>query len=98
MEDNVQLKRGEEIFVLRMKDGSKKKVAGKRLSPDFHYHKENGLYWMTKTSSGVLITSARTIKALKELTAEPEFFDKELTPERIIQAVNRWGNKYKWKV
>ena len=94
-EDPV-LKKGEFIAELRMKDGSTKRVVAKKLNDDFHYHKEDGLYWMTKTSSGVLITSSKTIKALKELIQEPEFFDDTLTRERIAQALNRWANSKGW--
>ena len=96
-EDPV-LKRGEFMAELRMKDGSTKRVVAKKLNEDFHYHKEQGIYWMTKTSSGVLITSSKTVKALKELMQEPEFFDIPLTRERIAQAVNRYMNAKGWKV
>ena len=95
-EDPV-LKGKEFIAELRMKDGSTKRVVAKPLTDELHYHKEDGLYWLTKTSSGVLITSAKTIKALKELIQEPEFFDEPMTREGIIAAVNRWGNRRGWK-
>lgn len=108
MGDTVQLdifgnedpvpKKGEAVFSHAMKDGTTKRVVGKPLNEHFHYHKEDGRYWLTKSSSGVMITSARTVKLLKELMQEPEFFDEVLTRERIAQAVNRWGNSKGWKV
>lgn len=91
------LKKGEAIFTHAMKDGTTRRVAGKPLNEHFHYHKEGDRYWLTKSSSGVMITSSKTIKALKELVQEPEFFDDVLTREGIARAVNRWGNRRGWK-
>ena len=96
-EDPV-LKAGEFMAENRMKDGTMKRVVAKKLGDRFHYHKQEGRYWLTKSDSGVLITSARTIKLLKELLQEPEFFDEVLTRERAAAAVNRWANKYRYKV
>ena len=95
--EDPMLKKGEQIYQHSMKDGTIKRVAGKPMGEHFHYHKEAGRYWLTKNSSGVLITSSKTIKALKELVQEPEFFDETLTRERIAQAVNRWGNSKEWR-
>lgn len=92
------LKKGEFMATHRMKDGSTKRVVAKQMVDGFHYHKEDGRYWLTKTSSGVLITSATKLKSLKELVQEPEFFDETITRERIAEAVNRWGNRNFWKV
>lgn len=96
-EDPV-LKGKEFMAELSMKDGSTKRVVAKPLTDELHYYKEDGLYWLTKTSSGVLITSSKTIKALKELIQEPEFFDEPMTREGIATAVNRWANSRGWRV
>ena len=50
-------------------------------------------YWLTHTPSGKFLTSAQTVKSLKELVNEPEFFDEKLTMKRLLQAYGRWINR-----
>ena len=86
------------IFKLRMNDGTIKEVEGTKLSNDFHYHKQDNLFWLTHTRSGRLVTSAKKLKSLKELINEPEFFDEKLDVKRLHDAYVRWGNRNWWNV
>lgn len=90
------LKGKEFMAELSMRDGSTKRVVAKKLTDQLFYHKEDGLFWLSKAPSGVLITSSRTLKAIKELIQEPEFFDEPMTREGIAAAVSRWGNRRGW--
>lgn len=94
-EDPV-LKKNEIMVELHMRDGSRKRVLSKKLTDHLSYRKENDRFWLTKTSSGVLITSSKTLKLLRELIQEPEFFDEPMSRERIADAVIRWGQKHRW--
>lgn len=85
------------IFKLKMKDGSVKEVEGTKLTDQFHYHKDEGLYWLTHTPSGMLVTSAKRVKSLKELINEPEFFD-DLTVKSMFEAYKRWTQRNQWKM
>lgn len=83
---------------MRMRDGSVKHCAEfKDLDANWWYRKEDGLYWITHTGSGRLLTSTRTLKAAKALLAEPEFFDERLTLKRMFQAYKRYANRAGWR-
>ena len=81
-----------------MKDGSVQVVEGTRLTDQFHYHSQDGLYWLTHTPSGRFLTSAKKVKSLRELINEPEFFEDRITIESLFKAYVRWGNRMGWKV
>lgn len=84
-------------FKLNMKDGSTKEVTGTPIGVDFFYHKEDGRYWLTHIKSGKLVTSARTVKLLRELANEPEFFG-DLTVRGLYKAYIRWADRNNWKI
>jgi hypothetical protein len=86
-----------EHFCHTGKYGNKYWVHGKKLTQDFHYHKEDNLYWCTHTPTGLLLTSSKTIKSIKALLAEPEFFDEHLTIPRMFQAYRRYANQKGWQ-
>jgi hypothetical protein len=83
-------------FPHKMKDGSIKYVDGKALNQAWHYHKQDGKYWLTHTPSGKLMTNAKTLKALKELLQEPEFFSSQITIMGLWEALHRFGNRKFW--
>lgn len=86
------------VYKLRMKDGSVSEVEGTRLTDEFHYHKSDGLFWLTHTKSGMFVTSSKKLKSLKELINEPEFFDDRITIEALYKAYIRWADRNRWKV
>ena len=84
-------------FKHRMKDGTVELVEGTRLTDLFHYHQQDGLYWLTHTPSGMFVTSAKKVKSLRELIQEPEFFD-DITVMGVHRAYVRWAQRNSWKV
>lgn len=80
-----------------MRDGSVELVEGTRLNDLFHYHSQDGLYWLTHTPSGRFITSSKKVKSIRELINEPEFFE-EITVTNLYRAYQRWINRNSYKV
>ena len=87
-----------EEFTITLKNGESATVRGVRLREGvWFYHKgEDGRYYLDHEPTGRFLTSAKTVKALKELINEPEFFGNEFIA--LFDAVNRWNNRYHYKV
>ena len=86
-------------FPVRMYDGSiGYHDNGKALNKDWWYRKEDAVFFCTHTKSGRLLTSAKTLKSLKALLAEPEFFDETPSVARLQQAYLRWARRSNWNV
>ena len=57
-------------------------------------------YVLTYIPNGCLVESSRTMKFLKMLIQEPEFFDFDGSPaqaNKLIQAITRYRNIHGWK-
>lgn len=59
-----------------------------------------GYYVLTYIPNGCLVESARTMKFLKLLVQEPEFFDFDGSPNKaykLANAIARYRNQHGWK-
>lgn len=85
-----------ESKLITNKDGTKTTVKGTTLREGrWFYYKRDNRYWLTHEPTGLFLASAPTVKALRELINEPEFFQEDIT--KLVDAVNRWNNKIGWK-
>ena len=60
----------------------------------------NSYYVLTYIPNGCLVESSRTLKFLKMLIQEPEFFDFDGSPKtaaKLLEAINRYRAKHGWK-
>ena len=98
-DNQPKLSRGQKLYQHTMKDGTVLSIAGTPINDRFHYHKsQDNTYWLTHTETGKFVTSAKKVKSLKALVQEPEFFDEEISPRRLAEAVNRFFNREGWGV
>lgn len=85
-----------EQFTITLRDHTTEQVQGTSLREGrWFYFKQNNRYWLTHEPTGLFLASAPTVKALRELINEPEFFGKDIT--KLVDAVSRWNNKIGWK-
>lgn len=85
-----------EQFTITLRNNTTEQVQGTSLREGrWFYHKQNNRYWLTHEPTGLFLASAPTVKALRELINEPEFFGKDIT--KLVDAVSRWNNKIGWK-
>lgn len=84
-----------EQFTITLRNHTTEQVQGTRLRPCWFYHKRDNRYWLTHEPTGLFLASAPTVKALRELINEPEFFQKDIT--KLADAVSRWNNRIGWK-
>lgn len=54
---------------------------------------KNTAFYLTHTETGMLVTSSRTLKALKMLLQEPEFHQEDPSVEDLYTAYTRWFNR-----
>jgi hypothetical protein len=60
----------------------------------------NAYYILTYIPNGCLVESSRTMKFLKMMVQEPEFFDFDGTPNsayKLVTAITRFRNQHGWK-
>lgn len=85
-----------ESFTITLRNHTTEQVKGTTLREGrWFYHKRDNRYWLTHEPTGLFLASAPTVKALRELINEPEFFGKDIT--KLVDAVSRWNNKIGWK-
>lgn len=84
-----------ESFTITLRNHTTERVQGTRLRDYWFYFKRDNRYWLTHEPTGLFLASAPTVKALRELINEPEFFGKDIT--KLADAVSRWNNKIGWK-
>lgn len=84
-----------ELFTITLRNHTTEQVQGTRLREHWFYHKRDNRYWLTHEPTGLFLASAPTVKALRELINEPEFFQEDIT--KLADAVSRWNNKIGWK-
>lgn len=53
-------------------------------------------YYLTHIPTGILITNARTQKALNELVNREDMIDED-DPKKIIEAVGKFWNEREWR-
>lgn len=88
-------------YKINMKNGEPQEVEGYVVNEVWGIDKRaNNYYVLTYIPNGCLVDSARTIKFLKMLVQEPEFFDFDGTPktcDKLVTAISRYRNEHGWK-
>ena len=82
-------------FTITLKNGDTEVVSGGRLRENWAYYRRNNRYWLTHEPTGLFLASAPTVKALRELINEPEFFGDDI--RELPKAVDRWNNRIGWR-
>lgn len=87
-------------YKIRMEDGQYKTVEGYVFNEQWGIDKrESGRFILTHIPTGCFVDSSRTMKFLKLMIQEPEFFD-EVSKETIGalgKAISRYRNEHGWQ-
>ena len=87
-------------YEIRMDDGPNKTVEGYVFNEQWGIDKRaTGRFVLTQIPTGCFVDSSRTMKFLKLMIQEPEFFD-EVNKETIgalSKAISRYRNEHGWK-
>ena len=81
-----------------MKDGTSKSVKGMVINNRWGIDKREELssFFLTHTPTGMLVTNARTQKALRELVNRPDMIEED-DPKKIAIAVGKFWNERGWQ-
>lgn len=87
-------------YSITMNDGTKQEVEGQVFNNVWGIDKRGSAYYvLTYVPNGAFVESSKTMKLLKLLVQEPEFFDFDETIQstvKIIGAIKRFRDKNGW--
>lgn len=88
-------------YKIQMRDGSEQVIEGDVVNEIYGIDKRKVgdfpiSYYMTHIPSGVLVTNARTKKALMEIANLPQMID-QTNHDKMRETVARYWNKKGWK-
>lgn len=79
------------------KNGEKVEVEGYVFNKNWGVDKrDNGYYVLTYIPNGYLVESSRTLKFMKELLAEPVFFEEKLDVAELAKTIKKFRDENGW--